>query len=311
MELRQRALELAQRKGLKTPRLPPVLPGSVPPALVQVLELLVTPSAHTQTLLAIGSADDIVLDQRQRSLAERLVRFIVLDKDGSQDISPMPHCSLELDVILVRKGVKAGLSVNATGELALRHEILLEAGASLTLRVAHCNSRGSHTRQTTLLGPGASLDDKELVVMSDELGLDNVVVHAAQGTKADVLQAGIVLDGMATSSGLLRVLSRSQKTETVLRQHWLLLGDKARASASPMLEIEANDVNARHSAMVKPIEEGQLFYFAQRGIPPSHAKRILAKAVVNSVIETWPEQGRQALDAQIDTLLEGHGVIVR
>lgn len=346
VELRHRALELARQKqavlqgavqgatqnALALPKVPSALPHGVPPELVKLLDLLVTQSAHPQTLAAIASADDIIIDQHQRSLADRLVRFIIIDEntpgerdqDGHimLDLSPLPGALLELDVILVRQGVKATLTLmtehNAHVPLQLRHEIMLEQDASLTLHVAHCATAGSYTRQTMLLGAGSRLEDNETVIVRGESGaggstlsLDNVVVHAAKGTSANVLQCGIVLEGAANAAGFLRVLPRSQKTETFLAQHWLLFSETqgaARATASPMLEIEADDVRASHCATVRPIDEEQQFYLEQRGIPRKQARTMLATSLLGESLGRWPAASREKIDSKVSMLLEArHG----
>ncbi|MEK6822530.1 MAG: SufD family Fe-S cluster assembly protein [Nanoarchaeota archaeon] len=263
-------------------------PLNIPQELLPLLERLVSPTAHPHTLLAIATADAVVIDQHQRTLGERIIRFIVLDKDGHLDITPLPGTTLELDIVLIKHGVHATLSALNTTDATIRQEFMIDHDAKLTLVVGHLGAAGTYTRQSTLLGPGASLDDKEFVVGGRDLALDNVVVHAARHTKGDVLQCGVISGGSATATGMLRVLPGSQDTKTFLAEKWLLLSPDARAKAIPGLEIEANDVKASHSATVQPIDEQHVFYLQARGIGKDEARAMIVEGFVGPVIDNWP-----------------------
>lgn len=294
--LQMRARELASRT-LGT--IEPGAPLQAPAELLPLLERLVSPTAHPHTLLAIATAQTIVIDQHQRTFGDKVIRFIVATKDGALNITPLPGTTLELDIVLVRAGVNAILTVHNSSDAIVRQEFMVEGDAHLNLAVAHINATGTYTRQTVLLGPGASIDDKEFVVGGKDLHLDNVIVHAAQHTRGDVLQCGVLTGGTVNATGMLRVLPHSQDTKTFLSERWLLLSPDARAKAIPGLEIEANDVKASHSATVQPIDDHHIFYLQARGIPRAAARTIIVQGFVGPVIDQWPiEADREALHRQ-------------
>jgi len=301
-ELQERAAQIAQRQGvLVQPRSTP----DVPDVIVGVLDKLVTPSAHPDTLAAIAQADTVVLDQQQRVFGEVVVRLIVVSENGTTDIAPLPGTTLELDVILVKQGVDATLTLHNRASGTLRHEIIVERDAKILLCVCHSDAGGRCTRQTVLQGSGAKLIERECVVGSGDIALDSVVVHAVRDTSADILQCGVVGgSGRARSTGILRVLPRSDGTNTFLATHWLLLGADAGASAIPSLEIEANDVRATHSATVRPIDEKQLFYMRSRGLTESDARRLIINGFIQPALDAWPDGRRQLLESALRLSLE-------
>jgi hypothetical protein len=302
-ELQERARELLKTSWDKVDKRTKI---DVPAELLPLFERLVVPSAHPHTLLAIATADTVIMDQEQRGFGNTVIRFVVLSKDGDVDLTPLPGTKLELDIVLIKHDVKATITLVNESDTMLRHEFLVEDGASLTLLAGHINATGTYTRQSTLLGPGASLMDREFLVGNNSIVLDNAVIHSSPHTKADVSRNGVVLNsGSVQASGMLRLLARAQKSESFLSDHWMLLSKDAVAKAIPSLEVEANDVKASHSASVRPIDEAQLFYLQSRGIGREEARGLIVKGFIESIIKQWPENaGREALRPKIDAVLE-------
>lgn len=85
-------------------------------------------------------------------------------------------------------------------------------------------------------------------------------------------------DARFVFTGMLHIRPGAAKSDTFLRQDSLLLSPRARADATPSLEIEADDVKAGHAATAKPIDREQLFYLRCRGILPTEASNLLIEA---------------------------------
>ena len=73
-------------------------------------------------------------------------------------------------------------------------------------------------------------------------------------------------------------------TEAFLRQNILLLGEDAKATAVPELEIETDDVKASHAATVGQIDKEQLFYLTSRGISQGVATKMIVEAFLEEVL---------------------------
>lgn len=259
---------------------------SMPVELLPIIAAMVNAQAHPDTLRAIATADTVITDAHQRSFGSKVVRFLVIDKDTSLDLTPLPGTDLELDVIVVKAGVKAALKLGHTTHATSRQEILIDRDARLDLHVAHTDASGTHTRQTVLMAEGAALYDNELIMgAADDLILDNVVVHAAKRTTARVRQCGVLSSGKATATGTLSILPRSKKADSHVSADWLLLSPSAAAIVVPSLEVRENDVKAGHRATVRPIDPHSLFYLQSRGLTIDEARALIIDGFVRRVME--------------------------
>ena len=93
------------------------------------------------------------------------------------------------------------------------------------------------------------------------------IFHKAKNTKADTLLKAVVLDsGEVDIRGKIIVEKKAQQTESFLQERVLMISDKAKATAIPDLEIEANEVKCSHAAAVGKIDADQLYYLMSRGI---------------------------------------------
>jgi len=269
--IRKKAAALCGREYVPAPAAPDVVAA--------VLGRLVAEDAHPDTLLAIATADAIVLGGQQ-CLGNVVIRLIVCDRDGDIRLAPLPNVRHELDIVLVRQGVSASVDVSNSGDAVLRQEFLVEGSAHLLLRmVSSPSSRCS--RQTTLLGQNASLIERE-VLRNASCNVGNVVVHAAPCTKSDVKQYGTAA-GEVVSHALVRVLRHSSNVTASISQHWLLLDGVVKAR--PALEVEEDDIAVSHSESISPIDEEALFFAQSRGVPLQDAKQMVIECFLDQAGE--------------------------
>ncbi|MEI6462356.1 MAG: SufD family Fe-S cluster assembly protein [bacterium] len=72
------------------------------------------------------------------------------------------------------------------------------------------------------------------------------------------------------------------KTDTYLKAEVLLLSANASSNIVPSLEILENDVKAGHSAIVKEIDQNEIYYLQSRGLSEEESKEIIVDAFINS-----------------------------
>ena len=63
-----------------------------------------------------------------------------------------------------------------------------------------------------------------------------------------------------------------------------ILFDKARATATPALEIEEHPLKAGHAAAIGRIDEEQLFYLQSRGLSPEEAAQLITQGFFEQLI---------------------------
>jgi Fe-S cluster assembly protein SufD len=79
--------------------------------------------------------------------------------------------------------------------------------------------------------------------------------------------------------------------------HALILSDKAEVDAKPELLIFADDVACAHGATIGALDDEQIFYARQRGIPEAEAKAMLTQAFLGEVVERIEHEGAREIAA--------------
>jgi Fe-S cluster assembly protein SufD len=73
----------------------------------------------------------------------------------------------------------------------------------------------------------------------------------------------------------------------------LMLDEKARGDANPILLIDENDVTAGHAASVGRVDPLQIFYLMSRGISKKQAEKLIIDGFLDVVISQVPSETLQ------------------
>jgi Fe-S cluster assembly protein SufD len=120
----------------------------------------------------------------------------------------------------------------------------------------------------------------------DQYHVSTLQKHAGEHTQSYCMVRGVLFDeSQADVSGMIKIDKSGQYTNAFLEEKILLVGQKARAKAEPMLEIEANEVKASHAATVGKLDERQMFYLMSRGINRSDAQQMLVLGFLRPVLD--------------------------
>jgi len=147
-----------------------------------------------------------------------------------------------------------------------------------------------------LCGSGAEALHLEAIFGSakQHFDLSSDLLHEAPDTSAKVsVRSAFNNESSGIFNGMIKILKEGQKTNSFLECHSILLGKNASSNNVPGLEIEANDVKAKHSASVHKIDEEDVFYLESRGIPKEEANRILVSSFFESIINAFPSQNER------------------
>ncbi len=118
--------------------------------------------------------------------------------------------------------------------------------------------------------------------------------HNAEQTSGHILTHGVLFDqAYSHFKGNVHILAGGRQTSATLTEHALLLGERARSSAVPQLQIEHNEVQVSHSVSTSRIDEEQLFYLTSRGLTAIEARRLIVRGFLNTIIEQTPDASIQ------------------
>ena len=97
----------------------------------------------------------------------------------------------------------------------------------------------------------------------------------------------------------------SKKAKGDENEFCMLLSDKAKSKALPMLLCTEEDVEGNHSSAAGKIEDDKLFYIMSRGLSEKDAMKLIVKAKFNKILETIKdEELKQEIVGEIDKRLD-------
>ena len=204
---------------------------------------------------------------------------------------------------LIQRGgadeVQAVTAIVQLGEASKFTQTALAFGAKLArieTRVIHQES-ASHAELNAayLCGDGYHAD------------ITTHVRHGAPSSVTRQVTKGAVLDGgTGVFQGKFHVPRIiGQHTDADMQHHALLLEDGAAVFAKPELEIYADDVECAHGNTSGALDDDQLFYLRQRGIPLAQARAMLTQAFVAEALETANESVSEAMLDAAEAFLSG------
>ncbi|EKN63631.1 FeS assembly protein SufD [Neobacillus bataviensis LMG 21833] len=147
---------------------------------------------------------------------------------------------------------------------------------------------------TNLLGDGSNGDTKTVVVGrgNQTQNFTTKVVHFGRNSTGNILNHGVVKES-ATSifNGIGKIEHGASKSDAEQTSRVLILSEKARGDANPILLIEEDDVMAGHAASVGRVDPLQLYYLMSRGISKTEAERLVIHGFLAPVVKQLPIEG--------------------
>jgi Fe-S cluster assembly scaffold protein SufB len=168
----------------------------------------------------------------------------------------------------------------------------IHRGAQVKIFSFFINTPLTHKQTVHLKGECAQVHSYALFLGKDtqHITLEDTCVHHASSTHSKITVRGILKErAQAKFTGLVNIKEHATGCSGFQEEKALLLGEKARATLIPNLEIKNNDVQCSHGATVGRIDEEQVFYLESRGIPPALAMKMLTEGFFEEIIREIPE----------------------
>ena len=147
---------------------------------------------------------------------------------------------------------------------------------------------------TNLIGDGSFANSKTVVVgRGDQTqNFTTSIVHFGKNTEGHILKHGVMKDS-ATSifNGIGKIEHGATKSNAEQTSRVLMLNEKARGDANPILLIDEDDVTAGHAASVGRVDPLQLYYLMSRGISKTEAERLVIHGFLAPVVNALPIEG--------------------
>ena len=155
---------------------------------------------------------------------------------------------------------------------------LIDIGAKESISNYFSNAignRADNDLKTIYLGQGSQVKDL------------NYIVHLrGEKTNVDIDVQGALKDNSKKNfKGTIDFKKGCKKAKGNENEYCMLLSDKAKSIALPMLLCTEADVEGNHSTASGKVDESAVFYIMSRGLSHKEAVRLLVKANFNKIIE--------------------------
>lgn len=191
-----------------------------------------------------------------------------------------------------------GARLHAAGRASAGRDAQIVAlAASLGALAAKCDL-GSR-----LEGPGARAELYGFLFGDGRQSFDHHTVHhhRARHTSSD-LDFKVVLCDRARSAytGLIRIEPEAPASEAYQENRNLVLGDEAKATSIPELEILTDDVRCTHGATVGSLDPNEVFYLRSRGLDRAEATRLIVEGFIEPAASRLPEAVRRRVLGDVE-----------
>ncbi|MGM9925060.1 MAG: Fe-S cluster assembly protein SufD [Bacillus sp. (in: firmicutes)] len=147
---------------------------------------------------------------------------------------------------------------------------------------------------TNLMGDGSFGDSKTVVVGRGEQkqNFTTSIIHYGKHSEGYILKHGVMKESASSIfNGIGKIEHGATKSNAEQESRVLMLSEKARGDANPILLIDEDDVTAGHAASVGRVDPVQLYYIMSRGISKQEAERLIIHGFLAPVVNQLPIEG--------------------
>lgn len=159
-----------------------------------------------------------------------------------------------------------------------------------------------------LIGNGSHAELKVVAASSGRQiqGIDTRVTNYGNNSIGHILQHGVILErGTLTFNGIGHIIKGAKGADAQQESRVLMLSDKARSDANPILLIDENEVTAGHAASIGQVDPEDMYYLMSRGIDKETAGRLVIRGFLGTVITEIPVKAvRDEMIAVLDEKLD-------
>ena len=161
---------------------------------------------------------------------------------------------------------------------------------------------------SNIIGENADNDLKSIYLGIGEQRKDINYIAELRGTKTNIdidVQGALKDEAKKNFKGTIDFKKGSKKAKGNENEYCMLLSDKAKSIALPMLLCTEEDVEGNHSTASGKVDEKQLFYIMTRSISYKEAVKLIVKSKFNKIIERISdEELKNEILSEIDKRLD-------
>ena len=159
-----------------------------------------------------------------------------------------------------------------------------------------------------LEGRNSKNEIKSIYIGSAEKKINNdyECIHRGAKSSSDISVRGALAENAVKKfKGTIDFRRGCSGSKGAEDEYCMLLSDKARSIALPILLCEEEDVSGAHSASSGKIDESKIFYLMSRGLGYNEARKLIVKSQFNEVIDEINDSDlREEIIKEIDRRLD-------
>ena len=195
-----------------------------------------------------------------------------------------------------------GRLVTKRGECRGANSVLswtqVETGSAITWKYPSCILRGNNSQ--------AEFYSVAVTNNYQEADTGTKMIHIGKNTKSTIISKGISAGHSQNSyRGLVRATANADNARNYSSCDSLLLGSKCGAHTFPYMDIHNDSAIVEHEATTSKINEEQLFYCNQRGIPTEDAVGLIVNGYAKDVLNKLPMEFAVEAQKLLSVTLEG------
>jgi len=182
------------------------------------------------------------------------------------------------------------LGENMTAFMTRRGHLLNDSSIDWAIGVMNDGNMAGDF-DSDLMGNGSHADMKVVAASSGRQiqGIDSRVTNFGNHSVGHIFQHGVILDSSTlTFNGIGHIIKGAKGADAQQESRVLMLSDKARGDANPILLIDENEVTAGHAASIGRVDPEDMYYLMSRGITEEEAKRLVIRGFLGSVLVNIP-----------------------
>ncbi|MBR0427571.1 MAG: SufD family Fe-S cluster assembly protein [Clostridia bacterium] len=188
-------------------------------------------------------------------------------------------------------------------------ENILEESSNVNYTIVDFGGKTSVTNYySRLKGKGAKANINTIYLGKDDQVFDINYIAELFGENTEVgieVQGALKDEAKKNFKGTIDFKKGSKKAKGDENEFCMLLSDKAKSKALPMLLCTEEDVEGNHSSSAGKIEDDKLFYIMSRGLSEKDAMKLVVKAKFNKILETIKDEDlKEEIVEEIDKRLD-------
>ena len=174
----------------------------------------------------------------------------------------------------------------------------VETGSAITWKYPSCVLRGDES-----VGEFYSVAVTNNYQQADT---GTKMIHIGRNSRSTIVSKGISAGHSQNSyRGLVRVAAKADGCRNYTQCDSLLMGDKCGAHTFPYIDVHNETSTVEHEATTSKINEEQLFYCRQRGIPTEEAVALIVNGYAKEVMNKLPMEFAVEAQKLLQITLEG------